>query len=191
MRANRSSRIPSVLAGLCLAAALGSIAPGSAAPLIKYKCVGTIHYHGHPFQFFTATHWSWTFDSHGTCVAGVLQKVTYDVSGSPTPDCLPYYGTESRKVPGADYLAYTTITNNRSESLLFHHQWVGTDLLQINAWNPVPSRTIPIGGIVGLGIVSYGKPTGPWDDTTITGKVAFGFSSEEIPNTDQPDREAC
>ena len=192
MRANRSSRIPSVLAGLCLAAALGSTAPGSAAPVVKYKCVGTIHYHGTAFTYFYTTLWHWSFDSHGKCVAGALRQVTYDVQGSSMPKCSGPSGTSSWKSPYGTYLASTTLTNEFGESSVALQQWVGIQQLQINARMSVPSRYIPIGGIVGYGTVpSLKKPIGTWEEPTVSGRVAFAFGSEEIPNTDQPDGQAC
>jgi hypothetical protein len=167
--------------------------PGGAAPVIKYKCAGSIQYHGHPFEYFPGVIlWSWDFDSHGTCVGGVLKQLTYTVHGNTMPSCGGPRATQSRREPTSVYLTTTSVTNPKNGSTtVFRQQWVGFKPLQINHYSPVPSRYIPIGGIVGFGVINYGKPTGTYNATTLKGKVAFTFSGEEIPGTDQPDGEAC
>jgi hypothetical protein len=191
MKGKLKGRSSVLVVALALGATMGATAPGNALPVVKYKCAGSITYHGHAFQYYNTWLWSWTFDSYGKCVGGFDQLLTYSVSGNSMPGCGgPTYATSSPKEPNGVYLATATVTNGKtgaSESLL--QQWVGG---QINRWDSVPSRYIPIGGITGYAAIVLGiMNTGTWDSPTIKGKVALAFGSQEIPGTDQPDSGAC
>jgi hypothetical protein len=191
MSGKRTVRSSVLIAGLALCATLGATSPGRATPVVTYKCTGSIVYSGSAFQFYSGWLWSWTFDSFGTCVGGVAQKLTYTVHGNSMPGCGgPIYATGSPKQPTSVYLVSTEVTSKRTGNTSeFRQQWVGG---QINKYSPVPSRYIPIGGITGYALIVNGnKNRGTWESPTITGKVAFAFGSEEIPNTDQPDGQAC
>jgi hypothetical protein len=182
-----------LLAVAFLAAALASPSSSGAAPVVKYKCTGTVTYNGHAFNFFGGYLWSWSMSSQGTCIGGVAQQLTYSTRGFTMPSCGgPYYATGSPRTPTSLYLAETTVKNPKTGgSKSFLQQWVGRLPLQINAWQPVPSRYIPIGGITGLGAGVITKHVGTYQDPVVKMKLAFTFGGEEIPGTDQPDGGAC
>jgi hypothetical protein len=191
MAMRRKIRTSLLLVALCAGTVAGVQAPGGAIPLLKYKCVGTITYRGHAFPWYSTHLWRWSMTSSGTCVTGMLQKVTYSTKGFSMPACGgPYYATSSPNEPGSVYLATTSITTP-GYGAQYDQQWVGLAPLTINRWEPVPSRYIPIGGTVGYGYGIRTMQGGTWGSPIIKVKVAFLFSGEEIPNTDQPDGGAC
>lgn len=192
MGSKRPARTTLVLAAVMLAGVLLAPSSGRAAPLVTYKCHGMITYQGHAFEWFGGHLWSWDLISNGTCIGGFAQQLTYSVTGRSMPSCGGPTATASPKEPNFVYLTVTTITNtNAGWSKTFRQQWVGLTPLQINAYNPVPSRYIPIGGITGVGIGAITKRAGTWADPIVRAKVVFMFAGEEIPGTDQPDGQAC
>jgi hypothetical protein len=198
MRSRKTTRFSIGIAALLLGATLVAPATGSAAPVLKYKCTGTINYRGTSFAWNSGTLWGWRLDGGGTCKAGVLKTVTWALSGTSFPSCGGPVATGGGGYPYSDYMATMNVTDPATGNVeQLRQEWVMGGIvgpirnIQINARYSVPSRYIPIGGITGLGAEVLGKATYGYGTSLIKSKVVFGVGHEEIPNTDQPDGQAC